>query len=125
MAEFYDEVKEKKKGRKQRILNEKGMETVEKLASIMCTDEEIASVLGMSVDVLTNERNKEKFAESKLRGQSKGKMSLRRMQWATANKGNATMQIWLGKQYLDQSDKVDTSIVDSNISFEIMPASSK
>jgi hypothetical protein len=29
---------------------------------------------------------------------------LRRMQFESANKGNVTMQIWLGKQYLGQSD---------------------
>lgn len=35
-------------------------------------------------------------------------MSLRRQQIALAEKGNATMLIWLGKQLLGQSDKVDT-----------------
>ena len=34
-----------------------------------------------------------------------GKASLRRMQYGAANKGNVTMQIWLGKQYLGQNDK--------------------
>lgn len=125
MAEFYDEVKPRKTGRPQKILNENGKTTIEKLASIMCTDEEIASVLEMSVDTLLNNNNKEAFLEHKEIGQAKGKMSLRRMQWASANKGNATMQIWLGKQYLGQTEKQETSIVDSNISFEIMPASSK
>ena len=32
-------------------------------------------------------------------------MSVRRMQYRSAEEGNATMLIWLGKQYLDQKDK--------------------
>ena len=39
-----------------------------------------------------------------------GKASLRRKQWNLAEK-NATMGIWLGKQYLEQSDKIEQ---DSN-----------
>ena len=31
-------------------------------------------------------------------------MGLRRKQWETAAKGNATMLIWLGKQWVNQSD---------------------
>ena len=123
MPEFYDNVKVRKNGRPQMILNDTGKETIEKLSAIMCTDEEIASVLGMSVDTLLNSNNRDAFLEHKQIGQSRGKMSLRRMQWATANKGNATMQIWLGKQHLGQTEKQETSITDSNISFEIMPAS--
>ncbi len=34
-----------------------------------------------------------------------GRIALRRLQWQTAQSGNPTMQIWLGKQYLGQSDK--------------------
>jgi hypothetical protein len=34
-----------------------------------------------------------------------GKTSLRRLQWKAAEGGNSTMLIWLGKQYLEQSDK--------------------
>lgn len=123
MPEFYDNVKVRKNGRPQMILNATGKETIEKLSAIMCTDEEIASVLGMSVDTLLNNNNRDAFMEHKQIGQARGKMSLRRMQWATANKGNATMQIWLGKQHLGQTEKQETSITDSNISFEIMPAS--
>lgn len=37
-------------------------------------------------------------------GLDKGKATLRRLQWDSAKKGNVTMQIWLGKQLLRQSD---------------------
>lgn len=33
------------------------------------------------------------------------KIQLRQWQWKAAEKGNATLLIWLGKQYLDQRDK--------------------
>lgn len=46
------------------------------------------------------------FRKQKFEGQ---KIKLRTYQWRSAEQGNVTMQIWLGKQYLGQSDKVDTS----------------
>jgi hypothetical protein len=39
-------------------------------------------------------------------------MSLRRLQWNNAKKGNVTMQIFIGKQYLGQSDKVEAVAPD-------------
>lgn len=110
-------------GRPKKILNEEGAKTVEKLASMMCTEEEIASVLGVCVDTLNNENNRELFKERKEKGMLNGKASLRRLQFKLADSGNATMAIWLGKQYLGQTDKQETSISDGNITFEIMPAS--
>ena len=78
------------------------LELVEKLAHIQCTYAEIASTLGISVDTL--QRN-EHFAATYKRGAEGGRKSLRRMQFESANRGNVTMQIWLGKQYLGQSDQ--------------------
>ena len=76
-------------------------ETVDKLATIMATQEEIASFLGLSVDTLQRDK---KFCGIYKSGLDNGKMSLRRKQFGLADK-NATMGIWLGKQYLDQHDK--------------------
>lgn len=76
------------------------------LASIDCTEPEIAAVLGMSFR--TWERRVAENPELKelvLQGRENGKASLRRLQWKTAQEGNATMQIWLGKQRLGQQDK--------------------
>ena len=36
-----------------------------------------------------------------------GKISLRRAQFEKALGGNVAMQIWLGKQHLDQKDKIE------------------
>jgi len=73
---------------------------IEKLAAIGCTQEEIGLVLGISVDTLS--RN---FAESFKRGLATLKESLRRRQVKLAKEGSTTMLIWLGKQYLGQSDQ--------------------
>lgn len=44
------------------------------------------------------------------KGRADGRSSLRRMQFQTAEKGNPTMQIWLGKQLLGQRDKIEQEI---------------
>jgi hypothetical protein len=77
-------------------------EDVRKLSLLQCTQNEIASFLGVSVDTLL--RRKE-FCELHKKGMEEGRMSLRRLQWKKAQDGNTTMLIWLGKQYLGQSDK--------------------
>jgi hypothetical protein len=51
----------------------------------------------------TLERN---FAGDIEKGRETAKASLRRFQWKSAAGGNVTMQIWLGKQLLGQTDKV-------------------
>lgn len=112
------------KGRPKLIISERGIGTIKQLASIQCTDEEIASVMGCSVDLLTNKNNKEAFYQAKADGARSGRASLRRMQWKTAEGGNATMQIWLGKQYLNQKDKQDVVVdTEQDFVFNIMPAS--
>ena len=97
-------------GRPKKILTKKGLELVEKLSQFMATDEEIADALSddyekITTDTLLNGNNGESFSEYKRKGQSHGKTSLRSWQFATAKKGNPTMQIWLGRQYLGQTDK--------------------
>ena len=84
-------------GRPRKIIN---YDAVEKLSNIQCTQEEIASFLGLSVRTLQRD---EEFCRIYKKGQDNGKMSLRRMQYKLAEK-NPTMAIWLGKQYLKQRD---------------------
>lgn len=78
-------------------------EAVKKLASIMCTQEEIAAFLGCSVDTLQRD---ETFCGLYKTGRETGKMSLRRMQWKLAER-NTSMAIFLGKQYLGQRDNIE------------------
>lgn len=77
-------------------------EQVEKLAEIMCTQEEIATLFGVHVSTLVKYPE---FHEAYKKGIETGRKSLRRMQYDSATKGNVTMQIWLGKQYLGQKDR--------------------
>jgi len=73
---------------------------IERLASIMCSYEEIAMVLNTSVDNL-----KKRYTEIIERGRAEGKMGLRRAQYSKATKDkDVRMLIFLGKQYLGQLD---------------------
>lgn len=94
------------KGRPRYKLNEVGLEVVEKLSSFMCTEEEIASFMGISVDTFKRPENLVPFTEQVKKGREKGKASLRASQFRMA-KTNPTMAIWLGKQYLGQKDIID------------------
>lgn len=75
--------------------------TIKRLAEIACTDDEIEKVLGISSSTLQN------FREVIQKGRAKAAMSLRRQQMKLALGGNATMQIWLGKQMLGQKEKFE------------------
>ena len=86
-------------------------EAFEKLAAFQCTQPEIAAFFKVSVDTIQRRiANVPEFAEAWERGRENGKASLRRMQFASAQKGNVTMAIWLGKQYLGQRDRFDTDV---------------
>lgn len=80
------------------------------LCGIQCTKREIANVLDISEDTIERAVKREfniNYAEYYDQKASKGRMSLRRKQYEVAQGGNVTMLIWLGKQYLGQSDKQD------------------
>lgn len=84
---------------------------------IQCTQTEICMVLGMSDTTLNRrlkERGYENFADCYKKHNGEGRMSLRRMQWEAAENGNPTVLIWLGKQYLGQSDKINAEVTGEN-----------
>ena len=84
-------------------------ELVERLAAVFCTQEEIAVVLGCSVDSIAR---RDDCAEAFKKGRMRARASLRRLQWKTANdpkdRAHGTMQIWLGKNELGQRDRIET-----------------
>jgi len=86
---------------------------LKRLAEIHCTEEECAHVLEMSADTLAL-RIKEQFSlsfpEYVKRFAGAGKASLRRLQWESAQGGSIPMQIWLGKQWLGQAEKVVSDV---------------
>ena len=95
-------------------------QTFEKLCEIQCTLTEIAGVLRVSEDTVERwcERTYELgFAECFKKFSAAGKTSLRRHQFELARKGNATMLIWLGKQYLGQTEKPVVEEPDKEFNF--------
>jgi len=91
-----------------RIQKEVDMNQVLSLIEIQATAEEIAGFFRVSADTLDRRLKEELgcgFAELKKRlgDGAKGKASLRRAQFKMAET-NSTMAIWLGKQYLGQTD---------------------
>tara|TARA_B100001939_G_scaffold198289_1_gene170552 strand:- start:292 stop:594 length:303 start_codon:yes stop_codon:yes gene_type:complete len=74
-------------------------EQVKKLATLGCTNKEIADFFGCSADLI-----EKSYSEFLTKGRAEQKLRLRQLQWKSAEKGNIVMQIWLGKQILGQSE---------------------
>lgn len=84
----------------------------EMLCGLQCTLPEFCDALDVSdktLDSWCKRTYGEHFSEVFAKKRGRGKISLRRMQWRLAEK-NATMAIWLGKQYLDQKDVVEAKV---------------
>jgi hypothetical protein len=79
---------------------------LEKLSSLQCSDEEIASWFGVPVRTIQNRRKQPKFTEAMCRGKARGCISVRRAQMRLLETGNATMAVWLGKNLLGQRDSM-------------------
>ena len=79
-------------------------QTILKLSQLHCTYDEIAEFCGISTKTL--QRN---YVHLIKKGREMGKISLRRAQFEKALGGNVAMQIWLGKQHLDQRDKIENT----------------
>ncbi len=85
-------------------------ELFEKLCELQCTEVEICGIFDVCEDTLNSwckENYDMTFSDTFKKKSAKGKMSLRRLQYRIADNGNATMAIWLGKQWLGQTDKFD------------------
>jgi hypothetical protein len=75
---------------------------LQKLATLGCTNKEMADFFGCSADLL-----EKSYSEFLTKGRAEQKMRLRQLQWKSAQKGNVTMQIFLGKNILGQQDKIE------------------
>ena len=85
------------------------------LLRIQCTRREVASVLGCSDDTITRavkRAHRMTYEEYAASHAAAGHVSIRRRQYELAMSGDRTMLIWLGKQYLGQSEKQETGIHD-------------
>ena len=111
------------------------LELVAKLSRIQCTVEEIASCLNVSASKLHHD---EQFLQVYEKGRDEGRKALRRLQFEAAmgeeprpllddngkvmldqkdrpvftggRPPNIVMQIWLGKQWLKQTDRMETDV---------------
>lgn len=75
---------------------------VRALAQIHCTQKEMATVLGCSVDTLQR-----RFKDEMEEGIEQGKTSLRRHLWKLVENGNLGATIFLAKNLLGYRDKFD------------------
>lgn len=92
----------------------------EKLCVLQCTKADIANWFECSEDTIEKWCKRtygETFTAVFAQKREKGKVSLRRMQWKSAEAGNVTMQIFLGKQYLGQKDQQGIEIAQSKEKF--------
>ena len=74
-------------------------EEIRKLAKYGMTNVEIADFFGCDESLI-----RKSYSEYLTKGRAEMKLRLRQLQWKSAEKGNAVMLIWLGKQMLGQSD---------------------
>ena len=74
-------------------------EEVQKLSKFGMTNVEIADFFGCDESLI-----RKSYSEYLTKGRAEMKLRLRQLQWKSAEKGNAVMLIWLGKQLLGQSD---------------------
>lgn len=91
----------------------------DKLCMLQCTLREIASWFSCTEDTIeaaVKRDKKMRFSEYYEQKSGAGKISLRRRQFKAAESGNVTMLIWLGKQWLRQSDRgtIDISTADAS-----------
>lgn len=95
-----------------RPLKEINKSDFENLCGLHCTEQEICDFLDVTDKTLTKwckQTYKKPFSEVYKIKRNKGNVSLRRRQWILAE-SNVTMSIWLGKQYLGQTDKVEQQV---------------
>lgn len=86
----------------------------ENLCGMQCTEEEIAAWFKCTQDTLNNWCKKTygtTFSGAYKVYSANGKISLRRTQMRLAEK-SASMAIFLGKQYLGQTDKIEQTVTE-------------
>lgn len=86
----------------------------EKLCGLHCTKEDIASFFECSEDTVERwckRTYKETFAVTLKKYAASGNISLRRIQFKLAEKSPA-MAIFLGKQWLGQTDKIEQTVME-------------
>lgn len=103
----------------------------EKLCFLRCTQQEIMSWFGIDTKDTLNNRIRDIYGEEhcfstiyeqKAQG---GRLAIRRKQFQVAESGNVSMLIWLGKNWLGQSDQLETRNSNESININIDKADSE
>ena len=108
-------------GRPEKFIDEKQFEN---LCKIQCTKTEICEVLGVTDKTLERwckRTYKKGFSETFKQKRQAGFSSLRRKQFDVAMSGSIPMLIFLGKNILNQSDKI-TNVADTGNLNELVDA---
>ncbi len=102
-------------GRPPALVNDEStIKRIRDLSALQCTLEEVAGVLQVHDVTLRDFMRKHPEAEEAFeQGKFSGRVSLRRMQFVQA-KRSAAMGIWLGKQYLKQSESLRLGPLSGN-----------
>lgn len=86
-----------------------------KLAEMACTEQEVAAWFGMPVKNVRSRLSRQPLKGVWERGQARGFIALRRaMYQAAVEQKNVTAQIWLSKNYLGMTDRVDQNNTNTN-----------
>jgi hypothetical protein len=112
-----------KVGRPRIEISDEDFAKMVRMVEVCCTQDEICSIFGITeptLDTRLKERGYSNFLDFYKKHSSEGKQSLRRLQWAAAQEGNTSMLIWLGKQWLGQSDKQMVDTTHTITSFEVV-----
>lgn len=116
-------------GRPQKVWTDHEIAQFKSMCNMFCTEEEICATMNVDDKTLVRLINHHLYKEitgHELRGtaqrvgfkeafekySAQGRASLRRQQYILAKEGDRTMLIWLGKQYLGQTDKVEEKVTD-------------
>ena len=100
-------ISKNKKGRPEIKFNKEDLKTIETLGKIKAPYDLIANHFGCSTRTIANKMADEEsdFFHAYKKGFAKARMALAKKQLEIALGGNVTMLIWLGKQWLEQTDK--------------------
>lgn len=107
-------IKSEKQPKRGRPEKEIPVEKVLQLAVLGAKNTEIADFFGCDEGVI-----RKRFQPQLVEGRAQRKMKIRKWQWDSAEAGNVTMQIWLGKNELGQSEKTDLAM-DGKVTVEVV-----
>jgi hypothetical protein len=111
-------------GKMGRPRKELDFEQIDKLVAMHCTGEEIAGFFDVDINTLTARIREidspsggkyKTFSEYFSVKSGLGRITLRKLQWDAAKHGNVNMQVWLGKNYLNQTDKTQVDMGGASV----------